>query len=134
MCRRPDREAGVKVRCGMTKTSEIRLRVDMDDDGIDAIRWEADDGPEPGEQAAKAMILALWDANKRNALRIDLWTKDLSVDDMNDFFFQTLLSMADTYRNATNDTNLMAEIKLFARDFAEKASRAAAAQGRAPGG
>jgi gliding motility-associated protein GldC len=118
----------------MTTTSEIRLRVDMDDDGIDTIRWDADDGPEPGEQSAKAMILALWDADKRNALRIDLWTKDLSVDDMNDFFFQTLLSMADTYRNATSDANLMAEIKLFARDFAEKAARAAASQGRAHGG
>lgn len=118
----------------MTKTADIRLSVTMDDDGIEAISWEADDGPEPGEQSAKAMILALWDEERRNAMRIDLWTKDMSVDDMNDFFFQTFVSLADTYRNATNDTNLMAEIKLFARDFAEKASRAAAAQGRAPGG
>lgn len=110
----------------MVTTSDIRLSVHTDAEGVEAIRWQADDSPEPGVHDAGAMILALWDADKRNAMRIDLWVKELTVDDMNDFFFQTLLSMADTYRNATNDANLASEIKLFARDFAEKASKAAA--------
>ena len=105
------------------KTSEIRLAVQMDDDGVTAIDWEADDAPEPGLQTAKAMILALWDPAARNSLRIDLWTKDMSVEDMNDFFFQTLLSMADTYKTATNNKGLMADIKIFAREFAEKAAK-----------
>lgn len=118
----------------MLTSSNIRLTVDMDDDGVEAIRWQADDSPEPGVHEAGAMILALWDEVQRNAMRIDLWVKNLSVDDMNDFFFQTLLSMADTYRRATNDAGLASEIKLFARDFAEKASRVARAQaGEAPG-
>ena len=69
------------------------------------------------------MILALWDAETRNSLRIDLWAKDMSIDDMNDFFFQTLLSMADTYSRATNNKDIMADMKIFAREFAEKASR-----------
>lgn len=103
----------------------------MDDDGIERIAWQADDAPEPGPQEAKAMILALWDAEARNSLRIDLWTKEMSVDDMNDFFFQTLLSMAETYQRATNGRTLAAEIKLFAQAFAEKAARAErAAQGQ----
>jgi len=117
----------------MSNRSDIRLSVYQGEGGIDEIRWQADEGPEPGEQSAKAMILALWDAERRNALRIDLWAKDLTVDDMNDFVFQTLMSLADTYQNATNDRGLMAEIKLFAREFAEKASKAALRQGRAPG-
>lgn len=112
----------------MLKSSDIRLRVLMDDDGIEEIRWEADDGPEPGEQAAKAMILSLWDAERRNALRIDLWTKELSVDDMNDFVFQTLMSLADTYRRATNDAGLAGEMKLFAQEFARTASETARRQ------
>ncbi len=111
----------------MSKSSHIRLAVDMDDSGIEAIRWQADDSPEPGQHDAGAMILSLWDGVQRNALRIDLWVKEMSVDDMNDFFFQTFLSMADTCRKATNDAGLASEIKLFARDFAEKASRAAQA-------
>ncbi len=114
------------------KTSDIRLSVQMDDEGVETIRWQADDAPEPGPQEAKAMILALWDAAARNSLRIDLWSKDMSVDDMNDFVFQTLLSLADSYERATNNRELMAEIKLFAQDFAEKAARSE--QRRAPQG
>lgn len=115
----------------MARTSTIRIDVATDDHGVNAIRWEADDAPEPGQQDANAMILALWDAERRNALRIDLWTQRMTVDDMNDFVFQTLLSLADTYRAATNDDALMSEIKIFAREFAEKAS---AAERRRSGG
>lgn len=110
-------------KIALMKKSEIRLTVQTGSQGVESISWEADEAPEPGLQEAKAMILALWDANARNSMRIDLWTKDMSIDDMNDFFYQTLLSMADTYENATNNKNLMAEIKMFARDFAEKASK-----------
>lgn len=116
----------------MSTTSEIRLAVTMDDDGVTGIEWQADDSPEPGTHRADAMVLALWDPVARNAMRIDLWTKGLNVDDMNDFYFQTLLSMADTYQRATNDKVITAEFKLFAQRFAEQASRAAAARaGRA---
>lgn len=112
----------------MLKSSDINLRVLMDDDGIEEIRWRADEGPSQGEQAAKAMILALWDAEARSALRIDLWTKEMPVDDMNDFFFQTLMSLADTYKNATNDAALAGELKVFAQEFAARASANAARQ------
>lgn len=114
----------------MDRTSEIRVAVTSGDEGVTDLRWEADDAPEPGVQTAEAMILALWDAERRNALRIDLWTPRLTVDDMNDFVYQTLLSLADTYRRATNDDDLMVEIKAFARSFAE---RAAARQKRLAG-
>lgn len=102
-------------------SSEIRLTVHNDGEGVTDIRWEADDAPESGEQQAKAMLLALWDAEARNALRIDLWTKEMTVQDMNDFFFQTFLTLADTYQRATGDADLMAEIKIFAREFAQRA-------------
>ena len=117
----------------METESNIRLAVNMDDEAVTRIRWEADDSPQPGLNDAGAMILALWDPEQRNALRIDLWVKQMTVDDMNDFFFQTLLSMADTYQRATSDPNLASEIKLFARDFAQKASEKAHAQARAQG-
>ena len=103
--------------------SDIRISVTRDAASVEQIKWEADDAPQPGTQDAKAMILALWDAEARNSMRIDLWTKDMTVEDMNDFFFQTLLTMADTYKTATNNKDLMAEIKIFAREFAEKASK-----------
>jgi gliding motility-associated protein GldC len=108
--------------------ADINISVERDDQDITNIAWQAQESPEPGVQNAKAMILALWDAQTRNSLRIDLWAKDMTVDDMNDFFFQTLLSMADTYARATNNKDIMADMKIFAREFAEKASRAAKKQ------
>ncbi|MGL4611122.1 MAG: gliding motility protein GldC [Trueperaceae bacterium] len=111
----------------MTK-ADIHISVERDTTDITNIVWQAKEAPEPGLQNAKAMILALWDAESRNSLRIDLWTKDMTIDDMNDFFFQTFLSMADTYSRATNNKDIMADIKIFAREFAEKASRAAKQQ------
>ena len=114
----------------INKTADIHVRVERDAaDDINSIRWSATDAPAPGPQDARAMILALWDADSRNSLRIDLWTKQMTVEDMNDFFFQTLLTMADTYRNATNNDELMSDIKHFAREFAEKASKTESRRG-----
>jgi gliding motility-associated protein GldC len=107
----------------MSQISEIRVAVTTDEQrSVTDLRWQADDAPEAGVHSAEAMILALWDAEHRNAMRIDLWTPRLTVDDMNDFVYQTLLSLADTYRRATNDDDLMVEIKAFARAFAERAA------------
>ncbi len=117
----------------MESESSIHLAVNMDHEAVTRIRWQADDSPEPGLNDAGAMILALWDAENRNALRIDLWVKQMTVDDMNDFFFQTLLSLADTYSRATNDPDMASEIKLFARDFADRTSKKAHAQARTQG-
>lgn len=111
--------------CGM-KRSEIKLRVDRSDDGIEAIRWKADEAPVPGEQEAGAMLLALWDPSTRNAMRIDLWTKEMTVQEMNEFVFQTLMSLADSYQGATRNQALAADLKTFAREFVENAVKAEA--------
>lgn len=106
----------------MNQEADIRIHVQRDSkQDVEQIRWQASDAPSPDIQDSKAMILALWDAEQRSSLRIDLWTKDMTVQDMNDFFFQTLLTMADTYHKATNNAVLMAEIKNFAQEFAKQA-------------
>src|SRR5690625_7930211 len=99
------------------KTASIRLFVDQADDTVQRIRWEADESGQPGQQEARAMILALWDHVARSSLRIDLWTHDMSIDDMNDFVFQTLLSLADTSGRATNNNMTVGERTLLAPGF-----------------
>jgi len=63
------------------------------------------------------MMLSFWDGAEKTALRIDLWTKDMMVDEMADFFFQTMMTMADTYGRATNDKDAVEEMKKFSQDF-----------------
>src|SRR5690606_19413081 len=106
------------------ESSDITLRVFRSGDVVEAITWRADEGTGPDEQAAKAFILALWDAKERSALRIDLWTRDMTVDDMNDSFLQTPITRADTYATATPFAPRAGAIKVFAQGCAEKAARA----------
>jgi gliding motility-associated protein GldC len=63
------------------------------------------------------MMLAFWDGADKTALRVDLWTKDMMVDEMADFFYQTLYTMADTFDRATHQQELVEDIRKFAREF-----------------
>jgi gliding motility-associated protein GldC len=102
-------------------TSSINIDVTLDKDRVpEDIRWSATDSSTENARQAKAMMLAFWDGAEKTALRIDLWTKDMMVDEMADFFYQTLMTMAETYQRATQDPSLVAEMKQFARDFYKK--------------
>lgn len=101
--------------------SSININVHTDKNRIpDAITWNASDTTVDNEQKAKAMMLSFWDGAEKTALRIDLWTKDMMVDEMADFFYQTMMTMADTYGRATNHTEMVGEMKKFAQDFYQK--------------
>jgi gliding motility-associated protein GldC len=88
------------------------------------IEWSAPDGGVDELQKAKAVLLGLWDGEQKSALRIDLWTKKMMVDEMNDFFYQTFFGMADTYLRATKNADLSNELKEFAKAFHKKATAA----------
>lgn len=106
-------------------TSEIKIQIDLDEDKMpDTIQWAAPDGGVEEPQKAKAMLLGLWDGDQKTAMRIDLWTQKMMVDEMNDFFYQTFFGMADTYLRATRNAELAAELKEFAKTFHKKATNA----------
>ena len=101
--------------------SSIIIDVNTDENRVpDSISWKATDTTIVETQKAKAMMLSFWDSTDKTALRIDLWTKDMMVDEMADFFYQTMMTMADTYGRATNHKDMVEEMKVFARDFYEK--------------
>lgn len=101
--------------------SSININVHTDENKVpDAITWNATDNTVDNDQKAKAMMLSFWDGAEKTALRIDLWTKDMMVDEMADFFYQTMMTMADTYGRATNHTEMVGEMKKFAQDFYQK--------------
>ncbi len=98
--------------------STIRIDVTLDDNRVpESISWSATDTTIENAQQAKAFMLSLWDGAEKTALRIDLWTKEMMVDEMADFFYQTMMTMADTYGRATNHPEMVDEMKKFAKDF-----------------
>jgi gliding motility-associated protein GldC len=99
-------------------TSTITIDVQLDNDKVpQQISWRASDSTADAAQQAKAMMMSFWDGADKSALRIDLWTKDMMVDEMADFFYQTFMTMADTYSRATQQPELAEEIKSFAKNF-----------------
>ena len=92
----------------------------MDENKIpEKLDWTAEDGGIKNENT-KAVMISVWDPKKKDTLRMDLWTKDMPVDEMKQFFHQTLVSMATTFERATDDVKMSATMRDFCDYFAEK--------------
>ena len=101
--------------------SKIEIAVDLDENKIpEKILWQAEDSDRQSPQQTKAIMLSFWNNQSKETLRIDLWTKDMPVDEMKHFFHQTLLSMSDTFQRATSDEKMSETMKDFCDYFAEK--------------
>ena len=101
-------------------TSEIKFTIELDENKIpEKLSWDAEDGGISNEDT-KAFLISVWDSNKKETLKMDLWTKDMPLDEMKHFFHQTLLSMSDTFYSATNDEKMTATMRDFCDYFAEK--------------
>ena len=101
--------------------STIEIEVELDESKVPSkIEWKASDSGAENPMEAKAVILSLWDGSEKAALRIDLWTQKMMVDEMADFYYQTFMTMADTYGRATRQMELVNDLKQFAQKFHEK--------------
>lgn len=104
----------------ITHTSEIKLSIELDENRVpEKLMWTAAEGGVQ-EEESKAFMLSVWDGNEKSTKSIELWTKDMPVDEMKIFFHQTLLSMTETFQRATGDEKMSATMQDFCDYFAEK--------------
>ncbi len=100
--------------------SEIKIKVGLDENKVpEEIFWSADDG-DVENMEAKAAFLSLWDSNNKDTYKINLWTKNMPIDEMKQFYHQILLSMSESFKTATGDEKMGATMKDFCDYFAEK--------------
>ncbi len=104
------------------ETNQILLAVTLDEHKVPAqIHWKADDGPNAGTlQEVKAFLLSLYDGNGGDTLKIDLWTKEMQIHEMDRMIYFTLKGLSETYLKATNNKELATDIRRFGDYFAEK--------------
>ncbi|MEO7215262.1 gliding motility protein GldC [Mucilaginibacter sp.] len=103
------------------KTAEIKLTVQLDDNNIpEKILWESTDSKNKEALPVQAFMLSLWDQSYQNTLKIDLWTKDMPVDEMKRFFYETLQTMGDTFLRATGEKNIVEDLRDYCAHFADK--------------
>jgi gliding motility-associated protein GldC len=101
------------------KQSEIKFIVSLDEKNMpQKIDWSASDGGVLS--TSPAIMLSVWDEKAKNTLRIDLWTQEMRVDEMKQFYHQTLLSMADTLERSTGEKEAAKAMKNFAQEFGER--------------
>lgn len=100
--------------------SEVKFNIGLDENKVpETISWSAQDGGIDND-SSKAVMISVWDHKQKDTLRMDLWTKDMPVDEMKQFYHQTLVSMADSFERATDDAKMSATMRDFCEYFAEK--------------
>ncbi|QTN37812.1 gliding motility protein GldC [Cryomorphaceae bacterium] len=104
----------------MSHQSEIKINVTLDENKVpEQMSWDASDGGVENEDT-KAVMMSVWDPKSKETLRIDLWTKDMLLDEMKIFYHQTLMGMADSFERASNEKEVAEGMRMFAEDFAKR--------------
>lgn len=66
--------------------SEINIKVGLDENRVpEELKWSADDG-QITDMESKALLLSVWDSQEKDTYKINLWTKEMPVNEMIQFF------------------------------------------------
>ena len=105
------------------KKSEIRFSIALDDNKVpEAISWTATDAG-ADIHFAKAINIALWDREQAGTMKIDLWTKDMPIDEMKRFCVDNIGSMAENIVTATNDKKMADMMRELCKELSEYLDR-----------
>lgn len=102
------------------KASEINFKVELDQNNIpEKIWWDATEKPEPGFSETKSISISLWDHVQKNTMRIDLWSKEMPVEEMRRFYIDCLGGLSQSVLSATGDEFMSGEINLLCEKLAK---------------
>ena len=105
----------------IVKSSEVRFKIGLDEKNVPVdIKWMATDSKNNELHDCKSIMISIWDAVQNQTMKIDLWTSEITTDEMHSHYFQTLLSMTDSYVKATGNPHALEDMKKFAQDLAKK--------------
>lgn len=98
----------------------IKFEIELDENHLPLnIEMKASEVPS-NESNLKALMLSAWAAKTKETLRIDLWTKDMPVNEMFIMYHQTLIGMASTLERATGQEKLAVALRDYCAFFAEQ--------------
>jgi len=97
--------------------SEISIKIGLDENKVpEKIEWNSE---EVGGET-RAFLLSVWDHKTTESLRIDLWNKEMTVEEMKKFMYQTLFTLCDTFEKATNEKEMVKDMRKFCQYFGEE--------------
>jgi gliding motility-associated protein GldC len=102
------------------KKTTITLSIELDDQKIpEKIHWNAEDMNPEKPEPTHAVAISIWDQKQKNTLRIDLWTKEMTVDEMKWFIVESMGGFSQTLLNATGDQFMSQEINQLCEKLAD---------------
>ena len=105
----------------IVKTSVIQIEVGLNENKIpELIKWQATDSDVDGQVEASTFNFSAWDGQKKEAVSIHLWTTKMTVEEMNFYVFQHLMTLADSYSRASGNKVELELIKNFALEFGKR--------------
>ncbi|MBW3546473.1 MAG: gliding motility protein GldC [Bacteroidetes bacterium] len=100
------------------KKSRIHFEIELDDQNVpDRIYWDATDKEDDGINQTRSISISVWDHFQHNTLRIDLWTKEMSVDDQKRFYIDCIGGLSQSILTATGDEYMAGEIDALCTKF-----------------
>ena len=101
------------------KKSKITIDISFNENNIpEKISCFSSDDKKKKE--IKSFMLSLWDSEKKETLKIDLWTKDMLLEEMKVFICQSILSVKHVAKRALDDDNLVNKIDKFSTEIAKE--------------
>ncbi len=93
------------------KESDINFKVFLDDGNIpEKIEWNATDTNFDKPKDTRAISIATWDHATQNSLRMDLWTKQMTVEEIKRFYIDCVGGLGQSLMNATGDEFMASEM------------------------
>ncbi len=101
----------------MKQENNVQIRVSLGEDMVpERIEWKAMENQEDWVNA-KAFLLSIFEESTQDTLKLDLWTKEFQMGEMDRFMYYTLRSLCETYYKATNNQQLSNEFQAFVEYF-----------------
>ena len=99
------------------KKANINILVELDENKIpEKLIWSAPDGG-VNDKISKAIFLSIWDHENKESLSIDLWTKKMPLNEMDEFFYQSILTIGEAYYRATENKKIKGALKKFSESI-----------------
>ena len=93
------------------KKSTLKFNLELDENNVPKKIVMNSSDNQAVDVVLKSVIISAWDAEKKDTLRVDLWTKDMMVNEMFIMYHQTLMSMASTLEKSTGHDKLAGALR-----------------------
>ena len=98
----------------------LKFEVELDENNLPVnIEMDSSDGA-ANEKNIKALMISAWASKTKETLRIDLWTKDMPINEMFIMYHQTMTGMATALEKATGHDKLAGALRDYCEFFAEQ--------------